>query len=150
MNMVSTVPACLDALVAAGKRALPDVQVVDGQPVEDIAGDLVCIGYAGDAEESVVESTRTREQVSIDPDKEEYEVTCAAWSWKGQESDPKAVRDGVYALVNALAADLAEDPTLGGVVARARLATESFAQGQTDRGAVAGVRFVIAVDAWTG
>jgi hypothetical protein len=145
----STIPAALDALVAAARRALPGVQVADGQPAEDIADDLMAIGYASDPEEPVVESTLTQEQATRDPDHESYEVSCEAWSWQGHEVDATPVRDRVFAMFSALAAELADDPTLGGVVGQARLSTQAFAQGQSSMGAVAGCRFTVAVDAWT-
>ncbi|MDH2429319.1 hypothetical protein [Sphaerisporangium sp. TRM90804] len=148
MNVISTVPIALDALVAAARRALPGVQVVDGDPVEDIADKLMCIGYGADPDEPVVEMVRTRDQATTTPEHESYTVTCGAWAWPGHEVDIKAARDQVYAMLSAFAAELAADPTLGDVVARAQITTDSYAQGQTDRGASAGVRFTIAVDAW--
>lgn len=150
-DTVSTIPACLDALVAAARRALPgpDVQVTDGQPVDDISDDIMCIGFTGDPDDVAVQSTRTQRQGTPDPDRESYDITCLASSWAGQEHDPKPVRDRAYGLVNALAAELASDPTLGRAVGRCRISTDSFAQGQTDRGAVAVVRFVVHVEAFT-
>jgi hypothetical protein len=43
---------------------------------------------------------------------ESGEVTCAALSWNG-DSDPKAARDGVFALTAALEDLMRQDPTLG-------------------------------------
>jgi hypothetical protein len=148
---VSTIPACLKALVAAATRANPGALVVDGQPaMHQDADDIICIGFTGDASEVAVESTRSQQQGTVDPDRESYAVTCLASSWKGREVDPEVVREAAYGFVNALAAELAVDPTLGGAVMRTRVSTDSLAQAQTEDGAVAVVRFVVAVDAFTG
>jgi hypothetical protein len=145
---VSTVPACLDALVAAAKRALPDVQVLDGQPAEDIADDLVMIAFTGEPGEQAVTVNRAQ-AVTTAPDRESYDVTCLAEAWGGHETDPVPVRNTVYGFVNAIAAELARDITLGGVVGRCRISTDAFAQAQTERGAAAAVRFVVHVEAFT-
>jgi hypothetical protein len=146
----STIPTAMDALVAAARRALPDVQVWDGEPTGDLDGDLVCIGFAGEqGDDTAVESTRTRDQMAVEPDHEQYVITSVAYSWLGDQEDARAVRDRVYAMVDAIAADLAADPTMGGVVGRARIATDALAQAQTEKGATAAVRFTVTVDAWT-
>ncbi|HUR74452.1 MAG TPA: hypothetical protein VMZ00_09250 [Sporichthya sp.] len=146
---VSTVPACLDALVAAAGRALPGVQVFDGQPSKDIDDDLVLIGFTGEPGEAAVTSTRVQQQAATAPDRESYDVTCLASSWHGHDDDPASVRNRAYELVNLLAAELASDPTLGGTVGRSRISTNAFAQAQTERGATAVVRFVVHVEAFT-
>jgi hypothetical protein len=148
---VSTVPACLAALVAAATQAVPEVLVVDGQPaMHQDADDIVCIGFTGSPEDAVVESTRTQQQAAVTPDRESYAVTCLASCWRGAEVDAAAVREGAYALVDAIGGRLAADPTLGGVVGRSRVSAVSLAQAQTEGGAVAVVRFVVSVDAFTG
>lgn len=149
---VSTVPACLKALVATARRANPGAAVIDGQPEmhQVDADDILCIGFTGEPGEAAVESTRSQQQGTADPDRETYTVTCLAASWRGHDTDPEVVRDCAYDLINALAAELAVDPTLGGAVARTRLSTDQFAQAQTDRGATAVVRFTVAVEAFTG
>lgn len=146
---VSTVPACLSALVAAARRALPGVQVVDGQPSDDIDDDLLMVGFTGEPGEAAVTSTRAQQQGTPAPDRESYDVTCLAASWHGHHDDPVGVRVRAYELVNALAAELAADTTLGGTVGRSRISTDSFAQAQTERGATAVVRFVVHVEAFT-
>ncbi|MFI6819264.1 hypothetical protein ACIBG7_43235 [Nonomuraea sp. NPDC050328] len=145
--MISTVPAVLDALLSLWAKALPGVQVVDGQPLE-VEPDVVFVGFTGLPGEPVVTSTRTREQAATLPEHEAYAITCLASSLRG-ETDAKQVRDRVYEMVSALAGELAADPTLGGLVARAELSTESFAQEQTNEGAAATLQFVVNVDAWT-
>ncbi|MBX6382164.1 MAG: hypothetical protein IRZ07_04190 [Microbispora sp.] len=122
--------------------------MVDGQPL-DTDPDIVCIGFTGEPGEAAVEATRSRQQGATDPDRESYDITCLASSWQGHQSDPKTVRDRAYELVDRVAGELAADQTLGGVVMTARVSTEAFAQEQTSRGAVATVRFVVHIEAFT-
>jgi hypothetical protein len=147
---VSTVPAVLDELVRLVRLALPGVEVIDGQPVRDTENDMVMVGFTGIPYEAAVESTLTREQMSATPDREQYDVTSLASSWPGGDVDPKPARDRAYVLVDAVASELARDQTLGGRVMSARVSTQGLAQGQSDRGAAATVRFVIHVDAFAG
>lgn len=146
---VSTIPACLDALMATARRALPGVQVTDGQPYEDIADDLVMIAFTGEPGEQAVTSSRSQQQATTAPDRESYDVTCLAAAWGGHGDDPRPVRLMAYGFVDAIAAGLAKDGTLGGVVGRSRISTEAFAQVQTDHGAAAVVRFTVHVEAFT-
>lgn len=145
--MISTVPAVLDALVARWRSALPGVQVSDGQPVTT-ENDLIAVGFHDVAGEPAVNSTRTREQLAAQPDRESYDVSCLASSFTGA-TEFKPVRDRVYELVDAAAADLAEDDTLGGLAMQARLTADDLIQEQTEQGAVATVRFTVHVDAYT-
>lgn len=145
--MTSTVPGVLDALVALWGQALPDVQVADGEPVA-VADDVIVVAFTGVPDEPAVTSTRTREQLAAQPDRESYDVTCLASSWSGV-TEFKPVRDRAYELLGSAAAALAADPTLGGRVMQARLSTEDLIQSQTDKGAVVTVRFNVHVDAFT-
>lgn len=146
---VSTVPAVLDELVARTRLVLPEVQVLDGGPHRDTEPDVVCIGFRVPAGAAAVEDTRTREQLAASPDRERYEITCLASSWRGSEHDAKAVRDRVYEMLDVIAAELERDQRLGGLVNRARLSTVAFAPEQTTKGAVATVSFVVDVDAFS-
>ncbi|MEV0149105.1 MULTISPECIES: hypothetical protein [unclassified Nonomuraea] len=144
---VSTVPAALEALVAAGTRALPGVRVWDGYP---LASDttMLCVGFTGQQDEAAVESTRTRQQAALEPEHEAYAVSCYLYVLKG-DTDARQTRQALYELLDALAGELVADPTLSGAVARAQMSTESLTQTQTDKGAQAELRFVILIDAWT-
>jgi len=144
---VSTVPQALDRLVALGALALPDTDIIDGQPIVT-DGDFVAIGFTGLQGEEAVEAARTTEQMGAQPDREIYDITCLASSWSG-DGDPKAVRDQAYVLVDAFATALKGDRTLGGLAMRARLSTVALAQEQTEMGALATVRFIVRVDAFT-
>jgi hypothetical protein len=144
----STVPACLDALVQAARDELPGVQVIDGQPVEELAPDVVMIGFTGQPSEAAITSTLTREVYARSPDREQYDIACLASSWRG-DTDPKAVRDRAFELVDAVTGALADDQTLGGAVLRARLSAESVIPEQTTDGAVCTVGFTVHVDAFS-
>jgi hypothetical protein len=143
----STVPVAIDRLVAMATLALPGTDIIDGQPIVT-EGDFVAIAFTGIPGEEAVEATQTTEQMGARPDREIYDVTCLSSSWSGG-GDPKAVRDQAYALVDAFANALKSDRTLGGLAMRARLSTVALAQEQTEMGALATVRFIVRVDAFT-
>lgn len=145
--MGSTIPAVIDELVRLTAAALPGVQVVDGQPVVQVEADFISIAYGEDGEPAA-ESTRTRNQMTATPDQESYDVWCIASAWDG-DVDMQATRARAYGLVDAIAAAIAADITLGGLVMSARLASESLYLDQTTKGAVATVRFFVHVDAFT-
>ena len=144
----STIPACQDALVAAVRAALPGMQVIDGQPVEELQPDVVCIGFTGQPGEAAVTSTLTREVYARSPDREQYDISCLASSWRG-DVDPKVVRDRAFELLDAVAGALADDQTLGGAVLRARLSAGSVIPEQTTDGATCTIGFTVHVDAFS-
>lgn len=154
---VSSVPAVLDELVVRVRLAVegmtlpekPPVQVLDGGPHKDTAPEVIAIGFTGIAGEAAVEYTRTIEQGTIDPAREQYDVTCLASSWLGEQVDPKLVRDRLYALLDAVADEIARDQTLGRLLMRARVSSQLFAAEQTNKGAVATVRFIVHCDGYT-
>lgn len=149
-STTSTIPAFLDALIAAVTFALPDVQVFDGAPTMEIPGDVVLVGFTGTPGESAVVDVRTRTQYESSPDQESYEVTSLCSSWQGADTDAKAVRDRAFQLVDqGFTAPLAADPRLGKTVARARVTATAFSAYQTVDGAVATVLVTVHVDAWT-
>jgi hypothetical protein len=149
-DAVSTVPAVLDRLVELARSVMDEaVQVDDGQPVRDTTDDILVVGFTGDPDEDAVTDTRTREQMTVDPETERYEISCVASSWKGVEGAIQPVRARAYELVDAFNAEILRDHTLGGLVMSTRIATVGLQQGQTDGGAVATVRFVVAVMADT-
>jgi hypothetical protein len=146
---VSTVPAVLDAILAAIRATLPDAEVWDGQPVKQTQDDVICLAFTGEPGEAAVTATITRDQMAVDPSREAYTITCLASSWRGEEGDAKAVRDRAYELVDGVVAALAQDQALKALVMRAMVSTQAFAQEQTTRGAVATVQFGIHIDAYT-
>jgi hypothetical protein len=148
-SVTSTVPAVLERLVALARAALPDVEIWDGQPVRDVADEVLLIGFNGEPGEESVIDTRARQGLSPDPDRENYEITCLASSWKGRVDDMQPVRERAYELVDAFNLELMRDPRLGDRVLSSRVSAVGMTQMQTEDGAVATVRFVVIVSAFT-
>lgn len=146
----STVPAVIDALVARFSLAIPDAHVCDALPISDRdSDDWILVGFTGPTDEQAVTSSLTVEQMTSDPNREQYEIACMVSAWKGVEDDVKAVRDRAYELVNAMTAELARDPRLGGLVLQARLSAQNLDQYWSEGGVSVDVRVVISVDAFT-
>lgn len=155
MKSVSKVPEAVDALVLLARTALATagvdgmpVQVIDGPPIATTEDDVVAIGFTGNPGEAAVESTRTVEQLNRDPDRESFEITCLSSSWRGSDA-MKPVRDQAYEFIDLINEAIMQDPTMGGVVARTQVRSESVVTEQTDRGPVATVLFVVGCDAYT-
>jgi hypothetical protein len=150
MAYTSTVPAVLDALVQRWTLAVPDALVVDCQPPRDFdSADLILVGFTGTPGAASVTNTISIEQMAVTPDREQYDITCMVSAWKGVEDDVKAVRDRAYEMVDLIAAALADDQTLGGLVMLMHLTTSTLAQYFTDDGVSADVQVVVSVDAFT-
>lgn len=155
----STIPGVLAALLDLAARALPDVQVTDGAPTGDVADDIVAIGTTGREGEIAVQASRAQGPLATAPDAESYDVSCVASSWRGAETDFAPVRAGLFAMLNAIADEIAKDPTLGGATTYARLTVASYFQDQTvvtddegtpsGAGAVATAQFVVHVEGFT-
>jgi hypothetical protein len=146
---VSSIPAVLDALVALTRQVLPDAQVFDGPPTEEMQGDLVMVGFAIPAGTPAVTDARTRQQYASSPDTESYDVANLVCAWPGGDTDLKTARDRAFAMVNALGAGLADDPMLGGLVKRARISADSYIPEQTTNGASVTVPVTVHIDANT-
>lgn len=147
---VSTVPTVIDALVARFGQAIPDAHVCDALPISDRdSNDWILIGFTSQTDEQAVSSSLTVEQMTADPSREQYDISCLVSAWKGAEDDVKAVRDRAYELVNAMLTELARDPKLGGLVLRASLTTQNLDQYYSEGGVSADVRVTISVDAFT-
>lgn len=139
--MISSIPAVLDALVAAWTVALPDVQVVEGQPVTT-QPDVICIGFTGTPGESAV-AVQTSGRMA---DMESYDILCLFSSWNGS-TDAKRVRDRAFEMIEAANTDLARDRRLGGAAMRAWMTVAEVAPEQTTKGAVCTVRVTVHVEA---
>lgn len=147
---MSTIPAALDALVANISAAMPDVQVLDGQPAEDLQDQVVVVGWT--MERVSVAADLSRESAGVD-DREQYDIACYLNVVDGTTVS-KTVRDRVFALYDTLVAELRRDQTLGGVVMRARPRLVDYDQVQVDggenfAGGVSGtITFVVSCDAF--
>jgi hypothetical protein len=155
----STIPAVLAALLDTAARALPDVQVTDGAPTGDVADDIVAIGTTGREGEVAVQASRAEGVLTTSANAESYDVSCVASSWRGAETDFAPVRAALFAMLDAIAAELAADPMLGGAATHARMTVTSYFQDQvtvTDAdgapsgaGATATANFTVHVEAFT-
>lgn len=142
---MTTIPAALDALVGLVGRTQPDVLVSDGPWLaRPDRPDVIAVGWTPTEGEAV-------EMVDVDAgletSRETYDIICLASSWSG-DTAMGARRARVDGMVEQVRARLVADPTLGGAVARARLATVSLGQYQTASGAEAAVEFTVRVDAF--
>lgn len=143
---MSSAPAAIDGLLAALRAApvLEDVTIVDGQPLQ-LDPDMICVGYSPDR--MGVESDET--PAGLQSGRESYGITCLASAWRGEETDPKAVRDIAFGMVAKVRAELARDPKLGGAVVNARLEFLDLDQEQTQSGPSATIQFVVRCQAFT-
>lgn len=108
-----------DALVTALTAALPDVQVFDGDPLEQVDELSLCIGTERlTSGEPSTAGTFSQEwaQVGIGGDRNETgEVQCVAESYEGgtTPADRRAARASAIALVSRVADRLRDDYALG-------------------------------------
>lgn len=111
----SVLPALIDAVVAAARTNLPNVLVFDGVGVTDDPGDFLMIGVEDPDLEGAAFSADTRQDWAAAgtgaPRDEQGEITCAALSWNG-DGNPKAARDGAYAIAAAVEDLLRANPSL--------------------------------------
>lgn len=148
---ISTVPAALAALVAIARDVLEEsVGVFDGQPDRDVPDECVVVGFTGDPLAAAVEDTRSVEEITRAVDRERYEITSLSTSWLGEDASMEEVRGRAYGFIDLIAARVAQDHTMGGVVGKSRVGTTALAQMQTETGAVATVMWTLSVDAFTG
>lgn len=151
MPWTSRVPDVVDRIVDT-YRAAPEfdgVTVWDGPELSKATPlEMLTVAFTGDDADSDVESTSTAEGLGGKPDRETFTIRCAAAVLMGA-TDMRAARRRAYELHAAAGAVLAQDPTLGRLVLRARLGSHTFKQAQTDRGAQAIVVFGIDCDSFT-
>lgn len=144
--MASTIPAVLDHLLESWAVALPDVQVIEGQPLAPDP-DIVAVAFTGLPGEPAIDATEDRGQLATSPDRERYDIACLASAQRG-ETDARAVRLRAFELVEAIRVDLQRDPQLGGLVLSARLAVMSLVAAQTSAGAECTALFQVRIDAF--
>jgi hypothetical protein len=112
----SVVPALIDALVAQATTALPSTLVFDGIGVTDDPGDFLMIGVEDPDIEGAAFSADTKQDWAAvgtgAPRDEQGDITCVALSWNG-DGNPKAARDGAYAIAAAVEDLLRANASLG-------------------------------------
>jgi hypothetical protein len=140
---VSTVPAAIDAIIAAVKAALPDTQVWDGPPVGDEADERVVIGWSRNRPTtSVTRTDETFEQLTGIT--ERYDIPGVAISYSG-DPDLKPRRDAAYALVEAVADAVAACPGIDELGATASLTLGNLTQEKAGTGVQALCDFTVSV-----
>lgn len=151
MTWSSTVPAALTAILELFKSAdLGGAEVFDGPEVTGSGAlDVVIVGWDGTGSDRLAaDGTVTIEGLAGDPDREQYVIRCAAMALNGG-GDLAAARARAYELAAACGALIAANRTLGGLVLRAGVTSQSLRQDQPTGGARASVEFGVGVDAYT-
>lgn len=140
MARSSVVPDLLDALVSAFQELAPDFTVSDGFPLEWNTGDFLAVGVDDPQASSPAPSARSdaewagaHRSMGLN---ESGEVTCAAWSWRG-DADTREAREAVYGALSAVQ-DYLRDPVGMGVdgLWSTWLAGTQLSQDQTPDGAL--------------
>jgi hypothetical protein len=151
VSVVSPVPSIIDALVVLG-GTIPNVVTYDGFGVTNEVGAYLMIGVEDPDVESAQQSAMAGQEfptAGVQARTEQGQITCAAHVWTG-ESGPtsaKAVRDSTYAVIEALAAAIRTDYTLGalpGLLWAALGTSMELRQAQDTHGASAFVIFRVA------
>lgn len=142
--MATSIPGAIANLVTALKAAptLAAVTIYDGPPVKATGRkDYICVGYTPDTD--TIAFQRSWAAIGARRQEEDYEIPCSALVWSGG-TNMTVRRNLAFDLLDAVAAVLAADPTLGGVLRLAAInGPGSLGQTQTSAGAAADLRFVV-------
>lgn len=127
---MSTIPAVLAQLSTTTWAGITGLQVEDGPTSRDLRGDALLVGFTPDEVPlSAVEQIADLGNGAA----ESYTVASVVRCWTGGDSfNPIRVR--AYEHLSTMRARLRADPTLGGVVTRARFAGHVFQQYRNDKG----------------
>lgn len=144
-------PAAYAAILESFQSAdLGAAEVRDGPQVTGSdATEVVVVGWYAQASDNLAaDGTVTMEGLAGSPDREQYVILCAALVLNGA-GNLGAARARAYQLAAQCGALVAADRTLGGLVMRAGVTTQSLRQDQLPQGARATVEFGIECDAYT-
>ena len=116
----TTVAPILDALLERFRAGILDAEVTDGEPLHLNTAKVLSIGYS--ANRPSVEITQSFSDLGNGRD-ERMSIACLASSLRGEmdATTVRRVRLEADALLDAVATELAEDPSLGGLVERAEV-----------------------------
>ena len=148
----TTVDATLSALVAVFRASsdLSSAYVSDGPAV--VNGDttkLLTVGHQANSQDDLAVNVEpSPEGWASGPQRELFEVFCSASAFVGDD-DQALARAAAFPIYNAACAAVLADPTLGGVVMKARPSAWMLHQSATSQGRVATVNFSITCDAYT-
>ena len=120
MGTTSTIPAAIDALIAALDAADSGFQILDG-PAVGVALALEHILVGGSMDEDTASGEQTRAELGSLSRSDRFDilVQCGAYSGGGTQ---KAVRDRAYAGMAVAETVVRADPTLGGAVLDSQVA----------------------------
>lgn len=122
MVIASTIPAAIDALLAAVRAVAPaEVKVVDGFPRFLISNmDLIVVGGQAEPVASGSQSPEDHAFGRAEAYALQVRTTCA----RGVSTDQKTVRDRAFELMSYVDTAVEQDRSLGGVVRLAELGGE--------------------------
>lgn len=145
--MASTVDGAITALCAllSASGDLTGVTVHDGPPMTAETPEWIAIGYQPDTVDSV-QLVYEWAALGQRHQEEHYDILCSLVSTSGDEAIA-ARRSRAIALRDAVAAVLADNPTLSDTVRIAHLSGATLRQQQTSQGALAGFTFTVSVQA---
>ena len=138
-------PAAIDALrslwdaVFAEQVQQQTLQVLDGDPITWVHGDYLTVGMGGD--DVAVEGLSDLQDFGGGRS-EAVDVANAVWA-AGGDTEVKLYRDRAAALFRTARSALVDDPTLGGAVTRAELASYVYRPVRSSKGAGAAIEFTV-------
>lgn len=141
----SSIPAAIDGLLGLlrASSALRNVEIIDGEPTTNTPKEFIAVAFAEDGGE-VVSGQQAPATLGNLRRSESFDIACFVSAWNGG-TVMKTVRDRAFALYAAVEDAVRTGGTLGGSVIFADISQESFAQYQTEQGAVADISFTVAV-----
>jgi hypothetical protein len=148
--MASTVDAAISALVALLEAAssLDGVSVHDGPPMTAQTPDWIAVGYQPDSSDAVLIDYEFS-QLGAGKQREKYDVLCSLLTTSG-DTAMSTRRSRAIALRDAVAQVLADNRELGvpsSGIWLAEMTSAALLQEQGPKGALAGFKFSITVQA---
>lgn len=141
--MSTKVPAVLAALLTAA-QSVPNVTVIDGEPVAGQSGDFIAVGHAQQGPGVV-----NREQIAdygLTNPLETFDVVSQVVAWQG-DTNTADCRTRAAAVVDALSDAVDADPHLGGTALLAQITATDWTQMQTTKGVMVIAQVTVSVQA---
>ena len=142
----STIPAALDNLIAAlrSETQLSGVQIIDGQPITDLPGDFILVGFGDDTGASVSGSQVPASLGNLRR-AEQFTINCEISAWQGS-TEMKIVRDRAFQILGCVEDVVRANASLNDAVIFSDFGQSiDLNQIQTAQGAVAVIKFTIAI-----
>ncbi len=141
---MSAVPDVIDALIVRWRK-LGNLQVEDGPTARDLTKDALLVGFV--PQEAPMVSV---EQIADlrGGNAESFVIASVLRCWSGGD-DLRSIRRRAYGYLAVIRTDLVADPTLAGVVARARFTGHIFSQYRNEQAQiVADLILQVGIDTW--